>query len=621
MNNWQNRFPALIILVCAVALLVYTIVRAALLEITTDEAFSFLNYVRNGILFPTEFNFMSANHHLLNTLGMWFFNGVFGGSEFALRIPNLIGHGFYLFFTARFVLRLKSPLVQVVGFVILNAHPYLLDFFSLARGYGLSWGMLSASLYHVFCLFNINERIRYHVIWFTVFGALAIFASFVLLYVYIAALLFVGLYILLQKISLREKAKNVLLMFVISTLSGFIVMPLLSGLKEAQAMHWGSFSFSDMLYSLARGLWYDKDITSNNLFENFIFSKILFWGVCLFAVVVLVDMIRTRCRGRIMLVFVSFLMVFVCVMSVIQHTYFEMLYPAQRTAFYLVVLFLFLIVLQLDLITGRFTLRRITALFLVSPVLFSCVTRMNFSYSLDWAYCEGIEESVEWIRDCHVPVSADYPVLTLSVNNEILMCTIYYRDRYNMNWLSVQQRPGSKSYPRSDYYITDTVHKTLCPLGMKNEFCTEFNHIMVVSDPLLRLNSITLTDTTLYAGDRFPLSKTMYCTPQVPFIVPEFATDSIAARLYIESEVEFSDPNQNIYINVCLRRRAGKIVSEDIFAIRTSKNNKQVFDFSYIFPYKIVSGDTILMNTMLLNGNDAHSNFGPQRCDFLGYRK
>ena len=72
---------------------------------------------------------------------------LFGDSELALRLPNLLAHALFLYASARIALRATTGVVALAAFLLLNAHPYLLDFFPLARGYGLACGWMMLSLW------------------------------------------------------------------------------------------------------------------------------------------------------------------------------------------------------------------------------------------------------------------------------------------------------------------------------------------------------------------------------------------------------------------------------------------------------------------------------------------
>ena len=144
-----------VILVLGFFLLGYTILRALRVPLTIDEAITFNDYVRHG--FWGLFNVDTANNHLLNTLATWLVTRLAGTGVFALRLPNLVSHLVFLVFSYRLLGRYLRGAAAAAGFVIVNANPYVLEFFALSRGYGISLALLTAALYYL-CRFGDELR-------------------------------------------------------------------------------------------------------------------------------------------------------------------------------------------------------------------------------------------------------------------------------------------------------------------------------------------------------------------------------------------------------------------------------------------------------------------------------
>ncbi len=137
----------------SLAFVIYEILRAAKVSLTFDEAATYLRHISSDLL--SVFNFTVATNHLLNTLLSRVFSFVGGESELVLRFPNLIGYGLYLFFSFLILKKLTNRTVALGGFLLLNLNPYVLDYFSLSRGYGLSLGFLMGA---VFFFLSFLER-------------------------------------------------------------------------------------------------------------------------------------------------------------------------------------------------------------------------------------------------------------------------------------------------------------------------------------------------------------------------------------------------------------------------------------------------------------------------------
>jgi hypothetical protein len=155
-NNFTSkisRFQDAILFILALGLIIYSSSRATLLSLTCDEASTYFSHVPNSIwsCFFSESCWVDANNHLLNTFLMQVSIGAFGVSELTLRLPNFFGHLIYLIFSILLVRRYSNNLwIGIAGFCLLNLNPFLLEFFSLARGYGLGTGWMMMSIYFLF---------------------------------------------------------------------------------------------------------------------------------------------------------------------------------------------------------------------------------------------------------------------------------------------------------------------------------------------------------------------------------------------------------------------------------------------------------------------------------------
>ena len=122
--------------------------KAFITEITVDEAYSFLNYsyVENVL------NIGIANNHLLNSYLVSLFQN-FGYSEIFLRLPNVIFGWIYIALVINVSLKSKNYLLSLF-LLILN--PYVIDFFSISRGYGITTSLIFLSIYSYLYFKNYN---------------------------------------------------------------------------------------------------------------------------------------------------------------------------------------------------------------------------------------------------------------------------------------------------------------------------------------------------------------------------------------------------------------------------------------------------------------------------------
>jgi hypothetical protein len=149
MRERSGKFPEIFygpaILSISSFFILYEIFRAVRVGFTEDEASTLLLYLAHDV--SAVFNFSAANNHLLNSVLAKIFLVGGGSAELVLRLPNLLGYLCFLLFSFLIVNKFKNRWMAVGGFLLFNLNVYVLDFFSLCRGYGLSLDFLMASLF------------------------------------------------------------------------------------------------------------------------------------------------------------------------------------------------------------------------------------------------------------------------------------------------------------------------------------------------------------------------------------------------------------------------------------------------------------------------------------------
>ncbi|HEX5041531.1 MAG TPA: hypothetical protein VFV75_01430 [Candidatus Polarisedimenticolaceae bacterium] len=148
----RRAFQGLVLL--SALLLAYTTYRAAVLSLTYDEGWTLAGIGQSvGQLLTWHGN--DVNTHPLNSILMKVARRLLGASPFVYRLPNVAAHAVYLAASLALARRARSVAAMLAGFALLNLNPFLLDFFSLARGYGLA---LACTLAGLVCLSLALER-------------------------------------------------------------------------------------------------------------------------------------------------------------------------------------------------------------------------------------------------------------------------------------------------------------------------------------------------------------------------------------------------------------------------------------------------------------------------------
>ena len=134
-----------LVLTVVIGLFAVNVYRAATQSLTCDEAYTYELYWHAPL--KQVFLRYDANNHVLNTLLERLTVRTFGLSELALRLPALLGGALYLFCVLQLCRKtIRNRWISALGVLSLTLNPFLLDYLSAARGYGLGLGFFIAAL-------------------------------------------------------------------------------------------------------------------------------------------------------------------------------------------------------------------------------------------------------------------------------------------------------------------------------------------------------------------------------------------------------------------------------------------------------------------------------------------
>jgi hypothetical protein len=111
--------------------------RAAMQSITPPEAATYNRFV--GPSLQEAFALTTANNHVLNTFLARISTNIFHLTDLSLRLPSLLGGALYFWAVFRLARRAfgSGPLF-LAAVALLSLNPLVLDYLSMARGYGLA---------------------------------------------------------------------------------------------------------------------------------------------------------------------------------------------------------------------------------------------------------------------------------------------------------------------------------------------------------------------------------------------------------------------------------------------------------------------------------------------------
>lgn len=366
----RNSKTKLITWILFLGLLIYAILRAWVVAPIHDEVATFFHYIETGEIYGGR-SLMDANNHLFNS---WLGNILyrwFGEHFFLFRLPAILCFCLYFWSSRKLTSNLKLGIWGEFCFVALNTIPWIFDYFSYTRGYGLAIGCFMAVLLQLSLW--LKEKHTGHLILLLLFLFLAVLSNLTYL---ITALIVVGYLTLItllsaKKIGIKALVFHAFLLIVFC----FSLIPLVEfsfALKEAGALYYGSLD----------GLWWvtGKTLSRYVLFYDANWLRIAYVLIGLTGATILF----LQWKKESWLRFLTSTSLWLCML--IAGNIFAILflakvmkvnYPEDRAAMYL-------IPLSILALTTLFAQQKVTKYFLVFLLFFpvSFIAKLNLNTSV-----------------------------------------------------------------------------------------------------------------------------------------------------------------------------------------------------------------------------------------------
>src|SRR3989344_2644589 len=448
-------------------LFAYTTYRAAVLSITWDEAFSYLQFVRHEIFIPEKYEMMDANNHFLNTWLNIYFVKWFGVSELVLRLPSLISHLLFLFYSYKliknFVRRTPSgenKWLVLASFLIINLNPYILDFFSLSRGYGPSLGLMMTSLYYLYAYFESMYKAKY-AIYCCIAGGLATLANFVLLNYFIVSfgiILLIAGYNFLSEGPLfgRKRDSPNLISIIVSCTIVFVslwfLVPEAMKLKEAKALFYGGNRgfWDDTICTITERCFYGLpyphvfEMAAKGFLLLIIAGSIVFVGFRFFK--------KIKSSSLLFLGAIIFLVLFCALSTIVQNHFLGTLLLIDRTAMFFVVLFNLLLVFFINELSKQNSKVFLLPILINIFVIFHFVWAFNLHYVFEWKSNADVKQMLaDFKKVVEIPkekINVDI-CIPLSFDQSIN----FYRAVDNLTWINTVERNATANYSFDYLYL------------------------------------------------------------------------------------------------------------------------------------------------------------------------
>ncbi len=452
-----------LLLVVMFLLLFYVVYRAYNLSITHDEGLSFEIILGNKYLSET------ANNHFLNTFLMSVCYKLFGSSELSLRIPNILGFILYAFACFE-LLKNKNIFIILTGISLLLLNPYLMDFFSLARGYGLGLGFFMLSLLYLLRAtqakttnsFLIKASLT------MLFSVAACFSNLT----YINTNLVVLSLLFISFLVMKKEWKGSRKMIVLTTIILLINLCCLAGLmiellklRDAHELYQGGTNgfIPDTLDGLVQCSLYLSSLHYSQLFKLVLCRSVLLLYIIMLVYVIL---IHEYSKLSVLMIFLSLMVIG----PLLENLFFGTALPAGRTALLYIPLMglsvSFFMEGLLDTspqLIARNAVNVFTFFIFFVPVSFNFLTNMNLSYCLEWQYDMDSKNMLQELNKIRHKKNSQ---TSLGITWFFYSSINFYRNTLHLDWLNEVGKGGLK--PENDYYyISDDELNIIPPNDIK----------------------------------------------------------------------------------------------------------------------------------------------------------
>jgi hypothetical protein len=457
----MRKLNVIFFVTATVVLISFDLYKAAHASFTHDESYTYLHFVNTRVLDIVSYFEPSTANHILNTLLMKFSQALLGTSELILRLPNILAHLLYMIAVYKLFARYCNTYF-ILFFILLNANPFLLDFFSLARGYGMAIGLMAAAFYY-YCRYIDNQKLNSHILSLAFIG-FASLANFALLNIFVILILVHNLFhfVMCRKpFSLKSFWTVNIANVMIGLGFSFILYEPIQKIIEFKLINFGGMQgfWHDTVGSLANEFAYDV------LYKDYIivFYKILFIS---FSILFLLWIIKCFIQNNAItlvqkfILFFGLILFFLITGTILQHFLLGTPYLELRFALFIYPLFMFMCCFLIaDFMNDSYKYWKGVFILLITAVLF-----------LHTGYAINTTSYYEWKYDMHTKAmlkelnharQTQCSPLSLGTTWIFQPAVSFYRETSDLNWLAVVDRNGLKPEENDYYYITPEDFNTL----------------------------------------------------------------------------------------------------------------------------------------------------------------
>lgn len=546
---------------------------------------------------------MDANNHLLNTWLNIYLVKLLGVSEFVLRIPSLIAHILFLFFSFKLIKNFQNTFLIIASFLIINLNPYILDFFSLSRGYGLSLGLMMTSIYYLYAYF-VNEYKIKHAIYCCLAAGLATVSSFVILNYFLVVfglLFFVASY---HTIKGGEKGNNKYLYALgissaIVLITLWFVIPNALELKKAGALFYGGKTgfWVDTVCTVIDRCFYE--IGYNNWIQRIVKGSVILITIAT-GLYIALKILKKKINEQNAFLGILFLLLTLSSFStIVQHSVFGTLYLIDRTAIFLVILFTLLFVFFINELAKEKKQIAFLSYLICAISIFHFVMAYNLTYVLEWKWDADIKQMIVDL-DKIKEIPKEKKSISLAIPLEFDQGINFYRAKDNRTWLNTVERSEIRD-TRYDYLFFGP--EQLAKINIDSIIIIKryphTNNILAKPkwpDKLVKVGFRQEVDYTKEPQGAYLISERTEYSKSLSYKVNDSLTPDKNAEVYFSATVKSDDVfKSNLYMIVSFENSKGLYLwqkaSVKDYIVNSGKWTE--INYSVLVPKECVAGDEL----------------------------
>ncbi len=379
-NIFKFYFSKYLYLLISLYLFVWIAIRSYNLDFTNDEAYSFYN------VYLKHYKMMlgTANTHWINSLFLFIENMLLGNKEWMLRIHSVLSFaGVSYFFYKIFEDKIKiQQLLFGIAFFLLNV--YIFDFYSLARGYGLS---IFFEIVFIYLLLKKEDNGKNKFIAYALLS-LSIFSNYMMLFLGLSYIILDFIYLLSKNKNLGKSIKTWLLHVSPFIFCSLITIPNLIFIKRSGDLNEGQ----------ANGFLEDSiGVFISRSFETFFTTQTtaIIASLLFFLIILFFYFFKKEIDSKYRLLFYVF---FINVLLIeFFYIFLNVPFCFGRTSLYLNVLLIILLIYTFSFLIekSKFHFEIGFFVFFMSFIYFLFYKNMNTT--VEWWKSQGIKESMNYL--------------------------------------------------------------------------------------------------------------------------------------------------------------------------------------------------------------------------------